>query len=195
MKKNMKIMSLIFVLLLISASPAQANKDALARAQYMIRQINAELNQLKSSNKKNKADMLLLEEENKSLKKKYTKLVNKSKKNKNSLSGKIAEIKKKYSTEVKSHNETRKQLQEVTFQKKRLSSIETAQKQKLNLCIGNNRKLYEVNLDILSKYENKDMWDSLVQSEPFTKLTQVEIENMVDDYQYSMDDLRVHAKM
>jgi len=195
MKIKTNIIVIMPVLFLIYITPAQANKDALARAQYMIRQINAELNQLKSSNQKIKSDMKSLESEHKSLKKKYAKLEKKSNKNKNVLSGRVVEVKQAYSDEINFHNETRKRLQRVESDNKRLADIGSENQQRLNMCIGNNHKLYDVNIEILAKYENKGVWDSLSQAEPFSNLTQVEIENLVDDYQYHMDDLRVQAQM
>ncbi len=195
MKINIKVITILAVLFLTYITPAQANKDALARAQYMIRQINAELNQLKTLNQRMKSDMQSLENKYKSLKKKYSKLDNKSKKNKNILSGRVVEIKQAYSAEVSSHNETRKRLQLVESNNKHLSDVGSENQQRLNMCIGNNHKLYDINIEILTKYENKGVWDSLSQAEPFSNLTQVEIENLVDDYQYHMDDIRVQAQM
>jgi len=195
MKKNMKVAVFISVLFFINIVPVQANKDALARAQYMIRQINAELNQLKSSNNKIKEDMLSLDKEYKKLKIKYTKLERISNKNKNVMSGKYTEIKNKYSMEIDSHNETRRRLQEKFSENKHLVDIGSKKNNMLDMCIANNHSLYDINIEILTKYENKGVWDSLSQAEPFSNLTQVEIENMVDDYQYHMDDLRVQAQM
>jgi len=183
------------MLFLVVSTPAMANKDALSRAQYMIRQMNAELNQLKSTNQTLLAEKDALTKEYEKLQKKNDKLTNKSEKNKKALKGKVAEVRGQFKNEVKAHNETRRKLAKMTQEKDGLFKVATEQTQAIELCMANNKKLYEINLEVLSRYENKGVWDSVTQAEPFSRLSQVQIENLVDDYQYKMDDLRVEADL
>ena len=178
-------------LMLVGVTPVEAANDALQRAQYMIRQINAELNQMKAANSKLKLEKEALDKELKSFQKKYEKMTKKGNKKSKVLSGKIVDIKNKINEERVSHSETKKKLHVITQERNRLSSFSHKQTEKINLCIANNRKLYEVNKEVLSRYENKGLWDSLSQAEPFSQLSQVEIENIIDDYQYKIDDFRV----
>jgi len=180
---------------LLTALPVHANKEALAKAQYMLRQMNAELNQLKVTNKKILAEKTQLESDNKALQKKHDKLSSKSAKNKMAMKGKFADLKQVYKDEVLAHKEARQELNAMTVEKNKIFEIATQQTQKIDLCVGNNKKLFEINQFALTQYEEKGVWDSLTQGEPFSKLTQVEIENMIDDMQYNMDELRVEADM
>ena len=176
-------------------SSAQANKDALARAQYMIRQINAELNQMKASNVQIKLEKQEVDKEYKKLKKKYNKLTKNSDSKSKKLSSKIDNIKQRYIQERDAHLETKKILNEVTKDKNSLSDLSGRKTDKINLCVASNKKLYSINKQILLRYEDKGVWDSLTQAEPFSRLSQVEIENLVDDYQYQIEDLKIDSNL
>ena len=189
MKNITYIMLVPILIVILNVQPVHANKDALARAQYMIRQINAELNQLKSFNEKLKIESKESDEKYSLLESKYKNLSSKSSKNKKSLSGKIAGYREKLRQEVAAHNITKNLLSTEVQTKNRLLALSDMQKEKIKLCIANNNKLYDVTRDMLVRYENKGVWDSLTQAEPVSGLTQVEIENIVDDYQYVINDL------
>ncbi len=191
MKKILHFIFYVFILTTINISSTYAAKDAMARAQFMIRQLNAELNQIKTTNTqlKNKTDEI--NNELKSLNKKYTRLKGVNHKNIKTLSFKINEIKDEYKAEVIAHNETKLLLKKMTRDKSILLSYSEKQKDKINICMSNNKKLFDIDKIMLSNYENKDIWDSLIQAEPFSQLSQVEIENLIDDYQYEIEDLLV----
>ncbi len=194
--KNIKLINILFIsAVMLVAAPAYAAKDALAKAQYMLRQMNAELNQLRVGKQKVQAEKSQLESDNKALQKKYDKLTKKTAKNKTAMKGRLSELKETYKDEIKSHNATRKQLKMVTNEKVRLFDIATEQTQKIDLCMANNNKLFAIDKELLVRFEQKGVWDSMVQAEPFSKLSQVEIENLVDDYQYNMENLRVEVGM
>lgn len=68
------------------------------------------------------------------------------------------------------------------------------QERLLNDCGSKNTRLYEVNLELLDRYENKGVWDALLQREPVTQLKRVEIENIVEEYKYKISQQRVHVQ-
>ena len=49
-------------------------------------------------------------------------------------------------------------------------------------CAENNLQLYEINGEILNRYERIGPFTKLAAAEPFTKLTRTRIENLVDEY-------------
>jgi chromosome segregation ATPase len=161
----------------------------------MIRQMNAELNQLKSEKQALLTEKQKLTKSQKKLNKKYDRLEKKSNKNKSSMKGLISDVREKYKSEVADHNVTRDQLKAMVLDKNRILGVANRQLQAVNTCVLNNKKLYEINQAVLGKYENKGFWDSVTQAEPFSGLSQVEIENLVDDYQYQLDDLRVESEL
>jgi chromosome segregation ATPase len=54
-----------------------------------------------------------------------------------------------------------------------------------------NLKLYEYNVDLMNIYADKGVMDSLLQREPFTGIKQVEIENILEEYSYKLDQQKV----
>jgi len=192
----MKSINVFLLMFFVALSlPVMADNEALSRAQYMVRQMNAELNQLKTVQQNLLTEKTVQEKEFNALQKKYDKLQAKSDKNKKSMNGKVLEIRQQYRDEVGAHTDTRKLLAMKIQEKNKLFNIATEQTQAIDRCVGNNKKLYEINLELLSVYEKKGVWDSVTQAEPFSGLSQVQIENLVDDYQYKLEDLRVEADL
>ena len=185
---------LLLAALLSPLQIASASNDAMAKAQYMIRQLNAEKNRVTSENQKLLAEKAELEKKFASLQKKYDKLSSNSRNNSKSMSTKIAGLSDELKTERDAHQETAKQLAAMTGEKDRVFHIAVDQTHAIDQCVSNNHKLYDINQALLGKYENKGIWSVISQDEPFTGLKQVEIENLVDDYQYRLDDLRVVEK-
>jgi chromosome segregation ATPase len=62
-----------------------------------------------------------------------------------------------------------------------------------NVCYGNNQQLLDLNRELLERYQSKGVFAALSQREPFTGRKQVEVENLVQDYRYKIDDLTVNA--
>jgi chromosome segregation ATPase len=54
-----------------------------------------------------------------------------------------------------------------------------------------NLKLYEYNVELMNIYAGKGVMDSLLQREPFTGIKQVEIENILEEYSYKLDQQKV----
>jgi len=58
-------------------------------------------------------------------------------------------------------------------------------------CAVNNMQLYEVNREILDRYEHVGLFTKVSAAEPFTKITRIRIENLVDEYRERAQELRV----
>ncbi len=185
----------VFMLFQITGTgTAYANKDAaMAKAQFMLRQASAEKVKLTSENRKLLVEKKELETKLSKLEKKYNKLTKKSAKKSSAMNGRIKKLGERLNGEIKAHKETDRQLYAMTNEKERLFNLATEQTGVIDLCVSNNKQLYTINRQLLGKYEGKGVWGALSQAEPFTGLKQVEIENLVDDYQYRLDDLRVEA--
>ena len=54
-----------------------------------------------------------------------------------------------------------------------------------------NSKLYEANLKLLDLYKDKSVLDALLQSDGVTGLKQVEIENVLQEYRFKLEDNRI----
>ena len=51
-----------------------------------------------------------------------------------------------------------------------------------------NLALYQINRKVLAEFDKEGPWDGLLRKEPFTGLKRVEIENLVQEYEYEMGD-------
>ena len=58
-------------------------------------------------------------------------------------------------------------------------------------CAQDNLQLYEINGEILDRYEHVGLFTKVSAAEPFTKITRTRIENLVDEYRERAQQLRV----
>lgn len=58
-------------------------------------------------------------------------------------------------------------------------------------CAEDNLQLYEINGEILDRYEHVGLFTKVSATEPFTKITRTRIENLVDEYRERAQQLRV----
>jgi chromosome segregation ATPase len=59
-------------------------------------------------------------------------------------------------------------------------------------CADGNFKLYEINGEILDRYEHVGLFTKAGAAEPFTKITRTRIENLADEYRERAQQLRVN---
>lgn len=64
----------------------------------------------------------------------------------------------------------------------------------LKVCVDRNAGLYNLNADVLDFVEHRGLWSTVAEREPFTRLKRVELENLIDDYKYRADELRLEQK-
>lgn len=93
------------------------------------------------------------------------------------LQGKYAELKQLYVSSSRSGKEADLKLK--------------AHQDNFQLCLDNNRKLYDINQEILGNYQDKGFWEVMREKEPFTGFRSVKVENLIQDYQYKNDDLKL----
>jgi len=181
---------LIFLLVLPTATIAGEKelKNALSKAQYMLRQASAE----KVSIEKEKREIqLAFDEYRKNAEKKRKQEAKGSKKQAQQLSEKIDAYKEHYEELKNNFIALRKSHIALDREKAAITTDMALEKKKFSLCIENNRKLFEVNKEILGEYENKGFFSILKQNEPMMGLSRVQIENLVQEYQYENEDLLV----
>jgi DNA repair exonuclease SbcCD ATPase subunit len=61
----------------------------------------------------------------------------------------------------------------------------------LDACSKDNVTLYQTSLDLIERYENKGVWDAMLEREPVTQLKRVELENVVQDYRTRVNAAKV----
>jgi chromosome segregation ATPase len=58
-------------------------------------------------------------------------------------------------------------------------------------CAENNLQLYEINNEVLDRYEHVGLFAKVSAAEPFTRITRTRMENLVDDYRARAQELRI----
>jgi len=61
-------------------------------------------------------------------------------------------------------------------------------------CAQDNVQLYEVNREVLDRYEHVGLFTKVSAAEPFTKITRTRIENLVEEYRIKADALKVQGR-
>ncbi len=163
-------------------------KNALAKAQYMLRQMSTEKASLEQEISKQKVEIETLSKEVSLLKKESKNKLEASNNNQQEvltlLKSDRQKVQGKLEIEVEKNTA-------ITTANEHLTQQLAKQTNNFDVCYNNNKKLYDINKEILGKYEDKGFWAALSQKEPFTAIEKVKIENLVQDYQYQIDNLTV----
>jgi chromosome segregation ATPase len=64
----------------------------------------------------------------------------------------------------------------------------------LKVCIDRNLALYKLDEEVLTRLDQESVWSRIAESEPFTKIKRVQLENLIDDYRNRAEDQRVSEK-
>jgi septal ring factor EnvC (AmiA/AmiB activator) len=169
---------------------ANAQKNAMAKAQFMLKQATAEKAELQqqATALQQQVDKLTRE-----LAATQTDASAGKQKMQAAFNDTIEQWRQRDAKQTGQLEELRAHLKAQAEQSAALAEKLQAQTGNFNVCYGNNKQLLELNREILARYENKGVFDALRQQEPFTGLKQVEVENLVQDYRYKLDDLTVDA--
>lgn len=184
------IVSALVIAMTASVAMAQdANaQKALAKAQYLLRQASAEKAELQTQLDASKQQVEKLTKELASTK-------SGAGSDKQKLEQKYGEALTQWKTHGDKLNEqlevARAQIKKEAEQHAQLETSLKTQSDNFALCYDNNKKLYSINQDLLGRYQHKGIVDVLGQKEPFTGLKQVEVENLIQDYQYQIDSLKI----
>jgi DNA repair exonuclease SbcCD ATPase subunit len=182
----------MFPALLVSgqshAQEGASAQKALAKAQFMLRQVSAE----KSTLQQQVAD---LQKQVEALNKQLGDAKSAASSRQQTLSRQMnANAQKWQASNDKLTNDlqsTSGKLKEAARQSAQLQQQLQTERDNFSLCRTNNRKLYDINRELLDKYRDKGAMDALLQREPFTGVSSVEVENLIQDTQYRIDDLKL----
>lgn len=95
---------------------------------------------------------------------------------------------------VSKFRETGQILKEVETDRDQLRAQVSTQERDLKTCVDRNAGLYLLNDEVLHHLENRGAWSSLTEKEPFIKISRTRLENLIDDYRYRVEELRVKTK-
>lgn len=168
------------------------------QSQALIQQLGAERTRLTAENAKLKKQLKDAESQLEELEKENTKTsktlssVQNQLSSKSDLSDKLTEqltqAKTRMEELIAKFRETITSLRNVESESAQQSQQITQLERELNTCATNNVALSKLGFEVLENYENKGFWSRAGQKEPFTQLKKVQIENLVDEYTYLIQD-------
>lgn len=164
------------------------SQKALQKAQFMLRQVTSEKADLQTQIDEQKKQVDSLTKELATAKSKSSDL---QQQHQEKLSNTVAQWKQHDEKQSEQLSTLRDQLKSESRARLKLEDGLKAQTNNFSTCYTNNQKLYAVNRELLDLYRRKGIVDTLKQKEPFTGLKEVEVENLIQDYQYQLDDLKI----
>jgi len=174
------------LLIAMVTTPAFAEDKALDRAQFMLRQLNAQKVQLEQKNAQLLADIEQLKKDSeKQLKQQKAgnvKLDSAVKKRDEYIASLKAKIK-----------ETVIALRKSEAERLQANSNSQSLDTEFKRCVDNNHQLVRMNDKLIENYNEKSCWDSIAHAEPFTGIKQVEVENILQEYRFKNEDLEINS--
>lgn len=95
---------------------------------------------------------------------------------------------------VTKFRETAQTLRDVETDRATAKSQLAAKEREYKVCVDRNAGLYELNDEVLDRMEDRGFWSQLAEREPFTRLKRTQLENLIDDYRYRVEELRVEKQ-
>ncbi|WP_145999139.1 hypothetical protein [Oceanicoccus sp. KOV_DT_Chl] len=160
------------------------NKQALERAQMMLKKLNGENQSLQQQ-------LVSMQQQLEASEQELADVKQDSAREKKKLRGNLDEWKGSHARLKDALQTTKSELVHAGTTINNLVANLERQTDNFNLCYANNSKMYDINIELLSYYNNKSAWDAVMQKEPVLGLKAVKMENMVQDYRYRLEDLNL----
>jgi hypothetical protein len=100
----------------------------------------------------------------------------------------LAQTKVRMQELIEKFKETALTLREVETDRANAKQAVDQHARNLNACVASNQELYKLNDEVLTRFGNQGFWSRAADAEPFTKLTRVRLENIIENYRYRADD-------
>jgi chromosome segregation ATPase len=172
----------------------EGGDDALRKAQYLLRQLTADQEKLKTDNAKLQAEVEELKAENRRLAEERGKqegALAGSKRNTETLIERVKSDGEKYRGLVERYRGKLDELRAAQARAAYLEQAVTERNQWIETCRASNDDLYQANSELLERYRKRGLLNLLAGEEPVTGLARVRTENVVEDYRYKLDDLKM----
>ena len=183
------------------AKRAGGDAGALMKAQMMMRQLSQENTSLQAENETLKKQLESIEKKIASMKADKSRLsqrldtskniISRYKENSQQLRERILQDHDRMKELVGKFKDLIAAFRVVEQEKAQLKTNLADNKKEILNCAENNMKLVQTNHELVQKYVDKSVWDSLKQAEPITQLSQVEIEKLAQEYKSTIDLLKI----
>jgi septal ring factor EnvC (AmiA/AmiB activator) len=168
--------------------------DAMRKAQYLLRQMTAEQQALKTDNAKLQSEIQDLKAENERLTAdlgERESTIARNRKSNDALVERIQSDSDKYHDLVERYRNKLEELRTAQFRVAYLEQAVIERNQWIDVCKASNDDLYQANSELLELYQNRGVLDLLAGAEPVTGLARVRTESLVEDYRYKLEDLKM----
>lgn len=191
---------ILFISLSVQAGATRQDdgNQALKRMQFMLKQLTNEKAELEIEKDK-------LDEQVEELEKKLSKVeqlneekelsIHRMEGNINSLNGtiekreaKIAKREKQLREVIGKYQDAQLLIRQLNSEKADLEQVVFEKEEIIEDYNQKNKNMYDLNLELMDLYENKGRFESVLQSEGITGLKQVEIENILQEYKFKVED-------
>lgn len=95
---------------------------------------------------------------------------------------------------VTKFRETAQTLRDVEVERATVKSQLAAKEREFKVCVDRNVGLYELNKEVLNRMEDRGFWSQVSEREPFTRIKRTQLENLIDDYRYRVEELRLEKQ-
>jgi hypothetical protein len=102
----------------------------------------------------------------------------------------LVQVKQRTQELVEKFREMAQTLREVETDRATAKQAVTQNLQELNACVANNKALYALNDEVLTRFDQQGFWSRASEAEPFTRLKRVQLDNLIDGYKTRADDQR-----
>jgi chromosome segregation ATPase len=169
-----------------------------ARMQQMVNDVTAERDALRAQNARLAEELAEAEaahaKQVQQLEKKLggsETVLDKYKENDVALRERLAQDRARMQELVDKFRETAQNLRQVEMERGELKLELAGRQEELRLCTRKNLDLYQASLELLDSYEEKGVWDAMMQREPVTGLKRVDVENRIEEYRRRLDQMQV----
>lgn len=182
----------VLLLMLPCAMPAMADEralqQALAKAQFMLKQTTAE---------KLAAEQALaaLKQEFETFQKKSESRMQSQEQGAVKLAGNISALKERYIALADKYQTLQLEYRQAIQTGKTTEQALWQEQKKFDLCFDNNKKLFDINQEILGNYQDKGLWEVIREKEPFTGFASVQLEELIQEYQYRNEDMKLDESL
>lgn len=201
----MKIQIIVLSLLLIAGFNTQlgaesrrdgaaGGQDPMRKAQLMMRQLSQAKAKLEAENARLKGEMQTMQAELEKLEANLSRTkgkLGKSQANTNKLTARVKNDHEKMRNLMDKYRNTVQLLRMEKANVAHLSNAVTERNEWIDKCKANNDSLYDFNLELVDRYQNKSLWHQLAQADPLTGLGDVKLEVIAEEYRYRLEDLQM----
>ena len=168
----------------VAEADERALQAALSKAQFMLKQATTEKAAVEQELAKLKAEFAQFKKSSESQ-------LQVREQGAARLAGSVTEMKERYVELADKYQQLQQNYKQAMLAGRMSEAKLEQQQQNFQLCFDNNKKLFDINQELLGNYENKGVWDVLQEKEPFTGFSTVKLETLIQEYQYKNEDLRL----